>query len=174
MLWLSVSSPGLARSSDSLKPLKKNTSQSNYLFSAISVGMLLIHLGKIMYYKCLSCLHICLSVKLTLNVELMLFCVCVCFMLFMLTGTTRARPSTWSQRTTQRLAVSSAQWGPMRWVLVLIQLLSHLELFLLKRWSLLMFNVNKSNEKRHQMSSVQAKPDVLYLCHGAPLLSKNH
>ncbi|XP_074495062.1 sin3 histone deacetylase corepressor complex component SDS3 isoform X6 [Sebastes fasciatus] len=29
-------------------------------------------------------------------------------------GTTRARPSTWSQRTTQRLAASSAQWGPMR------------------------------------------------------------
>lgn len=31
------------------------------------------------------------------------------------TGTTRARPSIWSQRTTQRLAVSSVQWGPMRW-----------------------------------------------------------
>lgn len=38
------------------------------------------------------------------------------FVVFVLTGTTRARPSTWSPRTTQRSAVSSAQWGPMRWL----------------------------------------------------------
>lgn len=38
------------------------------------------------------------------------------FVVFVLTGTTRARPSTWSPRTTQRSAVSSAQWAPTRWL----------------------------------------------------------
>lgn len=36
------------------------------------------------------------------------------FVVFVLAGTTRARQSTWSPKTTPRSAVSSAPWGPTR------------------------------------------------------------
>lgn len=84
MLWLSVSSPGLVLSSDSLEPLNKNnrlfvlTFQSNYLFSAISGGMWFIQLGKIMYNERLSCLHLCLSLIPHLECRINAVCVCVC------------------------------------------------------------------------------------------------
>lgn len=87
--------------------------KSNYVFYIISAGLWFIQYGIIRYNKLLCCLHSCLpSVSfLTANIDLMLFLLCST----LLAGTTKARPFTWNLRTTQRLAVSSAQWGPMRW-----------------------------------------------------------